>query len=290
MRELVVQSLGLAYEAKLFELIPNGTESTRLEASGAVVVGDHVFVVLDNRSDAIRLPLTRDPLAIGKGEFVGEEGADGYEDVTYDPDDDRLLLLHEAMPYNGAFAGQVIEWNSQFKQVAQRVLPFTFESENKGFEGLAWTRRAPGEWLLALCEGNFCLGGKKGRKPGGGRIQLFKRADREWKHVREIALPEHLPFPDYSALALDHDRVGVVSQEAAMLWVGELSSGGWDWEGLGQLYEFPLSKKGNLHYSSVEGLAWLSDNRILTVTDKRKKDQPRNAEEKDQSIQVFDLP
>jgi hypothetical protein len=30
--------------------------------------------------------------------------------------------------------------------------------------------------------------------------------------------------------------------------------------------------------------------RVIAVSDKRKKEQPREAEEKDQSIHVFDLP
>lgn len=27
-----------------------------------------------------------------------------------------------------------------------------------------------GKFLFALCEGNFCTGGKKGKEPGNGRI------------------------------------------------------------------------------------------------------------------------
>ena len=29
---------------------------------------------------------------------------------------------------------------------------------------------AAGKFLFALCEGNFCTGGKKGKKPGNGRM------------------------------------------------------------------------------------------------------------------------
>ncbi len=31
-----------------------------------------------------------------------------------------------------------------------------------------------GRWLLGLCEGNFCSGGKHGRTKGNGRIVLSK--------------------------------------------------------------------------------------------------------------------
>jgi hypothetical protein len=174
--------------------------------------------------------------------------------------------------------------------VSTTVLDFVLEDENKGFEGLAWTRRAGRTWLLALCEGNFCTSGKKGRTPGGGRIQAFALENGTWTRVRQIALPDDLPFEDYSALGLSGDRVGVVSQESSLLWVGDLSPGGWEWVTHGQLYEFPRSQNGNLQYLCVEGLAWLGPRRVVTVSDKSKKDQPPEAEKKDQSIHIFDLP
>jgi hypothetical protein len=290
MPQTAVRSLTLVRETKLFELLPDADESTRLEASGVDILDDHLLIVLDGFSALIRLPFERAPLTIGRGEFVGEPGTDGYEDLSYNSEDRRILLLREAVPHHGAFAGEVVEWNASFERTDAWVLPFALEDENKGFEGLAWTRRAGAEWLLALCEGNFCKGGKKGRKPGGGRIQAFSRGNGGWKRVREIALPEDLPFEDYSALALLGDRVGIVSQESSMLWVGDLSPNGWDWVSNGQLYEFPRSRRGNQQYFSVEGLAWLSDSQVIAVSDKRKKEQPLEAEEKDQSIHVFELP
>jgi hypothetical protein len=290
MPQAAVRSLTLVRETKLFELLPDADESTRLEASGVEIVDDHLLIVLDGFSSIVRLPFERDPLTIGPGEFVGEAGTDGYEDLSFNPEDRRILLLREAVAHDGAFAGEVVEWNTRFERTNSWVLPFQLEDENKGFEGLAWTRRAGGEWLLALCEGNFCKGGKKGRKPGGGRIQAFSPNNGNWKRVREIALPEDLPFEDYSALAMRGDRVGIVSQESSMLWVGDLSPDGWDWMTHGQLYAFPRSRSGNQRYLSVEGLAWVSSQRLVAVSDKRKKEQPREAEEKDQSIHVFDLP
>jgi hypothetical protein len=285
-----VEPLILVREHKLFELLPGADRSTRLEASGVEVIGDHLVIVMDEHSQVLRLPFARRPLKIGSGELVGKQGTKGYEDLSYDRADGRLLLLREAVRHKKAYAGEVVEWDSRFERIDRQVLPFTVEDDNTGFEGLAWTRRAGVEWLLALCEGNFCRGGKKGRTPGGGRIQAFTRRNGKWKHAREIALPADLPFEDYSSLAMLGDRVAVVSQESSMLWVGELAPDGWDWDAEGQLYEFPRSRKGKQQYFSVEGIAWLGSRRVIAVSDRRKKEQPSAAEDKDQSIHVFDLP
>ena len=46
-------------------------------------------------------------------------------------------------------------------------------ARNKGLEGLSCVRRDGKTYLLGLCEGNRCRGGAAGRRPGGGRIQVF---------------------------------------------------------------------------------------------------------------------
>jgi hypothetical protein len=285
-----IQELTLVRESKLFELVPGATSSTRLEASGVEIVDDHLLIVMDEQSQVFRVPFRRTPVSFETGEFVGDGSKGGYEDISFNPESRRLFLLREAVKQGNAYAGEVVELDERFEEVGAWQLDFKLEDKNKGFEGLAWTRRDGEMWLLALCEGNFCVGGKRGRTPGGGRIQAFAPRNGAWKRVREIALPEDLPFEDYSALAISGDRVGVVSQESALLWVGDLTPDGWDWMDGGQLYEFPRSGRRALQYLTVEGLAWLGPRRVVAVSDKTKKDQPPEAEAKDQSIHVFDLP
>jgi hypothetical protein len=93
-------------------------------------------------------------------------------------------------------------------------------------------------------------------------------------------------------MSLDNGRVAIVSQETSMLWVGEFDEAGWTWRGDGQLYRFPRSKGGNIHYGNIEGVAWIGPHRIVAVSDRRKKQhQPdKQIAEKDQSIHLFDLP
>ena len=50
-------------------------------------------------------------------------------------------------------------------------------------------------------------------------------------------------------------------------------------------YRFPGKDYGN-----VEGVAWLSSDTLVAVSDRRKKDQPKRFAAKDQSIHVFRIP
>ncbi len=44
-----------------------------------------------------------------------------------------------------------------------------------GFEGIQYVPTEDGDgWLLGLCEGNFCKGGREGREAGNGRIIASK--------------------------------------------------------------------------------------------------------------------
>jgi hypothetical protein len=142
-----------------------------------------------------------------------------------------------------------------------------------------------------LCEGNKCKGGSAGRKPGGGRVQLFEKKKERWAHRDTIKLPKSVPFVDYSAMSIDNGRVAIVSQVTSMLWIGQFDEADWKWYDEGQLYEFPRTDSAAILYGNVEGVGWITPTRIVTVSDKRKKkhaDTPMA--EKDQAIHIFDIP
>lgn len=54
--------------------------------------------------------------------------------------------------------------------------------------------------------------------------------------------------------------------------------------GRGAPYRFPRG------YCNVEGIAWLGRDRLLAVSDRRKRSQRRRCAKKDQSIHLFRLP
>ena len=55
---------------------------------------------------------------------------------------------------------------------------------------------------------------------------------------------------------------------------------------------FPRSDNGSIRYGNIEGVGWITPNRIVTVSDRRKKKvQPdKGLSEKDQSVHIFDIP
>jgi hypothetical protein len=287
-----VPTLKLVCESKICDLMPRDQQSKRWEASGVLVKDRHYFVVFDDRPQIACL--SDDLKASNTNGLLGTTHADcGYEGIAYNAAKQRFYLLVESRKQKrGCYQAVIVEYDNEFKHLKNRTVDFTFESGNKGFEAAAHVRRSNKDYLLALCEGNKCQCGAKGRKPGGGRVQLFEKKKKDWQHVRAIALPKSVQFVDYSGMATDKGRVAIVSQVNSMLWVGQFDEADWMWRDDGQLYEFPRSKKGSICYGNIEGVGWVTPTRIVTVSDRRKKqDQPdKKLADKDQSVHIFDIP
>ena len=162
---------------------------------------------------------------------------------------------------------------------------------NKGFEGLAWMKRGGKEYLLALCEGNNCAGGKEGKKPGSGRIHVFEKTTGTWENVASLVIPPGVEFEDYAGLGLSGNRILVTSQEASSLWIGKLKKNQWVFESEGKVYRFPM-KHGRPRYCNIEGVCEISSENgetlLAVVSDRRKKGKKtKRCSKKDQSIHIF---
>ena len=83
-------------------------------------------------------------------------------------------------------------------------------------------------------------------------------------------------------------RLAVVSQTSSLMWVGELSASAWQVEGPGRVYRFPR-EHGVATYGSVEGVAWLSHDRVAVVSD-RYHGKVEPCEATDQSVHIFRIP
>jgi hypothetical protein len=285
-------TLKLVCEGKICDLLPGDQPTTRWEASGVLAKDGHFFVVFDNRTEIARFSDDLRPNRTN-GLFGMAHAARGYEGITYNAANQRFYLLVESRKQaSGCYQALIVEYDGEFRYLKERTVDFTFKSSNKGFEAVAHVRRDDRDYLLALCEGNKCKCGDKGRKPGGGRVHVFEKGKKRWRHSRTIALPATVPFVDYSGMSLDHGRVAAVSQVNSMLWVGHFDEAGWMWRDEGQLYAFPRSDDGTLRYGNIEGVGWITRTHIVAVSDRRKKaKQPdKGLSEKDQSIHIFDIP
>jgi len=278
------QKLELVREEKLHRLLRGKHRNSRLEASGVALLDDTTaLVVFDNLNQVARIDLSLEPRRTNRLHLAPSPGT-GFEEVAVDRQAGRVFCLIEALEdVDGRFRGFVVEYDAAGRFVSLTRLGTRLESENKGFEGLAHVRRGGREYLLALREGGS--GAKGGR--GGSRIDVLTPATGGgWRPSHRIRLPKNAEFDDYAAIDYRDGRLAVVSQSSARLWAARL-----DEEvrkvvpGSETVYRFP--KKS---YRNIEGIAWLSEDTLIAVSDRMKGQQPERRARKDQSIHVFRIP
>ena len=293
--------LRLEHEAKLVELVEplDGAAGRRLEASGVLAKDGCFYVIFDNLPDIVRLGPGLVPGAPENRFFTQERReATGFEDIAHDPGSDRFFALIEALPVrSGTYRAKVHQYDGSLRYLRSDWLDFPLADANKGLEGLTCLRRYGRTWLLAMCEGNRCRGGSAGRRPGGGRIQVFTEEGPRggWVHTGTIRLPRTLEFEDYSGISAAGDRLAVVSQASSALWVGRLRRRrrGPRRRGRrrGTVFRFPTDSRGRSVYRTVEGVSWLGDDRVVVVSDKVKPGSgERSGRAEDQSIHIFTIP
>jgi len=280
----MTDQLELVRERKLDELIPGKKKGDRLEASGVALIDDSTAaVIFDNLNVVARVNLSLQPHENNRLHPAPSLG-DGFEDIAIDHEGRRVFCLIESMEdTDGKYRGFLSEYDRDFRFQRCARLSTTFETPNKGFEGLAYLRPGDNEYIFAMCEGNLCTAATS----GGGRIQAFKRAgegDWDWSH--QLELPLTAEFEDYAGISYRDGRLAVVSQASARVWIAEIDQKARLLvDGSQAVYRFPKKSYGN-----VEGIAWLSEDTLVCVSDKKKKRQPEKCAAKDQSIHIFRIP
>lgn len=278
------RKLELVREAKLYRLLPAKSESSRLEASGVALLDDTTaLVVFDNLNLVARVDLSFEPRKSNGLQPAPSLGI-GFEDITYDDQQGQVFCLIEALEdFDGQLRAFVAEYDSAGKFVRCTRLHTKFAKENKGFEGLEHVWLDGREFLYALREGNH----GKGSGHGGGRVDVFVRTpDGGWEAENSIRLPQKADFQDYAAISYRFQQIAVVSQASARLWVAQIDEHQRAVvPGSDAVYRFPSKSYGN-----VEGIAWLTPDTLVAVSDRRSADQPDRNKKKDQSIHLFRIP
>lgn len=297
--------LVLVKESKITALIESSRRDDRLEASGVYAYEGRYHVVFDNEETMALIDdrswSEKGPGHIGPNRFV--DGARKSEGITLAPDGQRWVLVDEERLRSrddkpSVRNGRVFEYvlspgGDELERVSKSWLPFDFQRRNKGFEGVSLVQRDGHEYLLALCEGNDCVGKRKGRTPGKGRIKVFTRDDDDddYDYAASIDLPRSLPFIDFSGMDVRDGALALVSQESSALWVGKLDPEHWRVQDDGKVYAFPRERDGAVSYCNVEGVSWVDKKTLVVVSDARKvSEQPHSCIAKEQSIHVFRFP
>src|SRR5687767_3461028 len=191
----------LEAERKLADFISPPTPDGVLEASGVIAKAGYYYVIFDNVRRIARIHRRLEPGSKRHSWFGQKRAGEGYEDIAFNPHTRRFYLLIEAEKHpDGTYKALIDECDDKGKYLRRRWVDFAFKKQNTGFEGLAAVRWKDCDYLLALCEGNRGKGGRKGKKPGGGQVQVLKRAGTVWKPIACIELPSDVKFEDYSAV------------------------------------------------------------------------------------------
>ena len=280
----MTDKLELIRERKLDELIPGKKKGDRLEASGVALVDDSTAaVIFDSLNVVARVDLSLEPNENNRL-HPAPSLADGFEDIAIDHQGGRVYCIIESMEdSDGKYRGFLSEYDKDFRFQRCSRLSTTFETPNKGFEGLAFLRSGGDEYIFAMCEGNLCTAATS----GGGRIQAFKRTpEGNWAWSHQLEIPLSAEFEDYAGISYRDGRLAVVSQASARVWIAEIDQKARLLvDGSQAVYRFPKKSYGN-----VEGIAWLSEDTLVGVSDKKKKRQPKKCATKDQSIHIFRIP
>jgi len=289
--QVTMRQLELVREAKIFDVLADRLHP-RLEASGVLAMDGLFYVIFDNLPHIARIGPELSPAAAANAVIRQKKGhGSGFEDIAHDPWHGRFYVLIESLPRgHGTYMAKVQEYDADFRYLGQAWLDFPLDRPNKGLEGLTCVRREGQTYLLGLCEGNRCRGGDEGRVPGGGRVHVFRPGDGQWERVGKIRLPETVLFEDYSGIAVDGDRIAVISQVSSALWLGRLAPSGWEVAGDGICYALPRGADGGIVYGTAEGVSWMGPDQLVMVSDKAKPEQDPRCRAKDQSIHIFRVP
>jgi len=228
----------------------------------------------------------------------------GFEAISYNATSDTFLVMQEAVAYDDGIFGNVFEIEIHPRTDVITVVRscrcnYAFSYDNKGFEGTAIVEHPNGkQYLLGLCEGNFCEGGKSGQKPGHGRIVVMERVIDEagvceYREAAVVSIPRDANFEDYSDMAIRGRYMAITSQVNGALWVGSFDLVGED-QGLvrlksGRIWDFPRNDVCQIKYCNVEGVLWEDSDKVALVSDqmKSKGKQSHHCWDKDQMIHAM---
>ncbi|MCA8922922.1 MAG: hypothetical protein KDD82_13995 [Planctomycetes bacterium] len=280
--------LTLVREARCADLFGEGLD--RYEASGVEFDGEQLRVVFDN---SWKLGIVSPQLEASSAKLVDPDprlrGSSDLEGLAYDAQGRLWGVVEGARLKTGGVHGLLVAY-AKDSAVGPAKLPGELKDGGKGYEGLACVERDGKTVLLCLLEGNHGEGGDRGKDKGHGRIHAYvlDPAAKELPQPQVLEVPATAAFKDYSGIDVDGDRVAIVSQSSAKLWVGAFEPGTLKFAGPGRVYGFPVEEGAKkTTFDRVEGVVWLDAQTLACVSDRAKPDE---SDAHDQAIHVVRLP
>lgn len=284
-------------EEKFYELFKGYEKNFHFEGSGVYTKENFFYVVFDNMKAIGKIESSfskNSELNTLKGNIYEKSN---YEGITYrDIDPFSFYVMIESLEKNNSYYPAIVKLDSELNFQDEKFIKFDLQKKNKGLEGISFITRNGENFILGLCEGNFCYSDKDKHR-GNGRIQVLKETESEWVRVAEIKLPSSVNFLDYSDMDIENGRIVIVSQVSSAVWLGELDFEKWEIVGKGNIYFFPFGdRKGNpglggeIIYCNIEGVSWVGLHEIVVVSDKSNPDQEKWCKYKEEMIHIFEIP
>lgn len=277
------------YEIKFSDLLK--TKDKKYEASGIFFYNSKFYIVFDNLESVLELNEHFDKFVFRNK----NESKSNFEAIHFDEKKEKFFIAIESTKFGENYSPEILEFDKNWNLLSRKRIKLLLEKKNKGIEGLSSIWIEDKFYLLALCEGNFCYSNKEKHK-GNGKILVLKESIESWEKFKEISIPEKANFLDYS----DMDRMGntfiISSQESSAIWIGELDLVNLNFS-TGEVFKLPFGdKNGNtdqgaeMIYCNIEGVSFISQNKIVLVSDKASGEQDKWCNYKDQMLHIFDLP
>lgn len=271
----------LDHEIKLSKLF--GKDLDHYEGSGVALRDGSLYMVFD---DSPRLGIA------DVGLTTGHLGPGGTADSQFESITANASGFYVVVEADAAGTSQVIPFDTNGNASAPQPTDASFVANpNKGIEGAAWITSGGTEYLLALCEGNFCADDTTSY--GNGRIKVLALANGRWTTQTTLSIPSAAAFADYADLAIrargdSSFDIAVLSQASAALWLGTLTTSPFAIQGPGQIFDFPKNADGTEAYCELEGITFLDASTFAMVSDKTNDKTYCN--DKDTSAHIFHLP
>lgn len=244
--------------------------STFLPIGGICLVEEACYLVFRDRRDVVRCrvqpPHPNRTLRWFRQAPCPAQA--GYAGLTFDPTQRRFYALANAVLGNDSTSRPSIDaYDDSLRFVERRAIDFPVKTDHPGFVAVRWASYDGRDYLFALCSTYKCRSGKAGRKPGGGRVHVFRQGPTRWEHVRRFNLPKYVLFDGFTSMDLRGDRLVAAAHNAPLLWIGQLASDNLDLLDEGAIYELPHDEEDYPLANAITSTTWLDNYTLLATTD-----------------------
>ena len=144
-------------EDKFYQLFKGYKNNFHFEGSGVYARENYFYVVFDNLKAIGKIETSlsqKNELNILKGNIYEKSN---YEGITFrDLEPVSFYVMIESLERNNSYYPAIVKFDSELNFQEEKFVKFELEKKNKGLEGISFITRNGENYILGLCEGNYC--------------------------------------------------------------------------------------------------------------------------------------